>query len=199
MLIDNLRAGRSQHLITYGTSLTADGDWVNQLRVALMLRFPGQVGVTNSGQSGMASTWGLANLDERVVARNPDAVFIEFGINDAYTPYKISVAQSRKNLETMIDRILTRHAECQIIPMTMNPPINEHLDIRPAIEQYYAMYRDVARERKLLLIDHHIAWQEILDRGVDTFGVLVPDGIHPAPEGSRRVTVPNILRALNLA
>lgn len=198
MLIDNLKSGRTQHIITYGTSLTDAGDWVNQLRSTLALRFPGLVGVTNSGASGMASNWGVANLDERVVARNPDAVFIEFAINDAYKPYRISAAQSRKNLETMIDRILARHAQCQVIPMTMNPPINEHLDIRPAIEEYYAVYRDVARERKLLLVDHHVAWKAILDQGIDTFAPLVPDGIHPGAEGGRMVTVPNILRALNL-
>ena len=110
--------------------------------------------VINSGQGSSWSKWGVDNLDTRVIAKKPDTVFIEFGINDAYLPYKTSVADARANLETMITRILEAKPDTEIILMTMNPPTGVHLDRRPGFKDYYEMYRDVAKERKILLSDH---------------------------------------------
>ncbi len=196
MLIDNLNSGIKQHIVTYGTSLTEGGEWVNQLRTFFQVKYPGLTTVTNSGASGMWSGWGVENLDERVIKKNPDAVFIEFGINDAYLPYNTSVEQARQNLENMIDRILKHNSACQIILMVMNPPVREHLEIRPKIEDYYQMYRDVAKERKLLLVDHYPTWKAILDKDPETFAAYMPDGIHPNGLGSEKVTTPNILHSL---
>jgi len=144
----------------------------------------------------MWSGWGVENLDERVIKKNPDAVFIEFGINDAYLPYNTSVEQARQNLENMIDRILKHNSACQIILMVMNPPVREHLEIRPKIEDYYQMYRDVAKERNLLLVAHYPTWKAILDKDPETFAAYMPDGIHPNGLGSEKVTTPNILHSL---
>ena len=193
---DKLKAGIRQHIVAYGTSLTEDGAWVNQIRLTFDIKFPDLVTVTNSGKAGMWSTWGVENLNERVIVLNPDAVFIEFGINDACLPNETALEKARTNLETIIDRILSHNPNCQIILMTMNPPIKEHLDIRPAIDAYYQMYRDVAQARNLLLIDHYPIWKAILDKNIDNFIALVPDGIHPNAQGCEMVTTPTILNAL---
>lgn len=196
MLIRNLSQGTHRHIVTYGTSLTEGGAWVNQLRAFLQAKFPGLVTVTNSGASAMGSDWGVENIEERVLRKNPDVVIMEFAINDAYLPYNTSPEQCRKNLETMIDRILARYPDCQIILMTMNPPIREHLEIRPRIEDYYQVYRDVAAERRFLLVDHYPAWKAVLDADLQTFLAYVPDGIHPGPLGCEKVIFPNLLAAL---
>jgi acyl-CoA thioesterase-1 len=157
-LVKNLSAGKKQHLVTYGTSLTAEGAWVSQIKRELDKQFPGLLTVTNSGENGMWSQWGVENLDARILQKKPDAVTIEFAINDAFLPYRTSVDDARKNLETMIQRIRKQNAATEIILMTMNPPIGVHLERRPEIERYYQMYRDVAAERKLLLVDHYPRW-----------------------------------------
>jgi acyl-CoA thioesterase I len=195
-LILNLEAGKKQHIVTYGTSLTAGGAWVGQMKDQLDKKYPGLVTVTNSGQGGMWSQWGVDNLDARVLQKNPDAVFIEFAINDAFLPYKTTVEQCRKNLETMIDRIQKQNAACQVILMTMNPPVGVHREQRPKVEDYYQVYRDVAKERKLLLIDHYPVWKAILDKDKPTFDKYVPDGIHPGEEGCKMVITPGIGKAL---
>lgn len=196
MFLEQVRLGVKQHIVTYGTSLTEGCDWVNQIRKYFDDHFPGLVTITNSGKGSMWSGWGVENLDERVLKKNPDAVFIEFSINDAYLPYETTSAMSRHNLEVMIERITKQNSRCQIIPMVMNPPIGEHRDIRPDIEVYNQIYRDVAKERNLLLIDHYPAWTVILERDPVQFRVYVPDGIHPNSLGSVKVTTPGILAAL---
>ena len=190
LVVKNLAAGKKQHIVTYGTSLTAGGAWVGQLRELLNKKFPGLATVTNSGQGGMWSKWGLDHLDERVLKKNPDTVIMEWAINDAFLEYKTSVEEAQKNLETMLDAILKQNANCEIILMTMDPPINVHLEKRPEIEKYYQMYRDVAKARKLRLIDNEVNWKPILEKGKADYLALVPDGIHPNAKGCETVIMP---------
>lgn len=68
----------------------------------------------------------------------------------------------RKNLESMIDQIQKQCPDCQVILQVMNPVVGKpkgdfsHREDLPAYQQ---MYRDVGRERGLLVIDHMPAWQ----------------------------------------
>ena len=197
-LAANLAAGKPQTVVTYGTSLTAGGAWVQELQDALGRSYPGKATVVNSGMGAMWSGWGVENLGQRVIAKKPDTVLIEFSINDAYVPYTTSVQRARSNLETMIDRILASNTNCEIVLMVMNPPTGSHLEQRPKIKEYNQMYRDVAKNRKLLLIDHYPHWEKILNDDPGLFMKCVPDGIHPCAEGCTMVVTPEILRALGI-
>ena len=197
-LLANLEASRKQTLVTYGTSLTAGGAWVGQLRAALEKKFPGQASVINSGAGGMWSGWGVTNLDKRVISKAPDAVLIEFAINDAFLQYKTSPEDARRNLEEMIERIQKARPACEIILMTMNPPIGVHLERRPKIDDYYAVYREAAKRRGLRLIEHHANWQKLLKEDEATFKKYVPDGIHPSALGCEKVILPELVRSLGL-
>ena len=196
--VTHLNAGKQQTIVTYGTSLTARPGWVSQLKKVLNDCYPGQANVINSGQGAKRSKWGVDNLDERVIKKKPDAVFIEFAINDAYRPGKTSVKQAQDNLENMIERILKDNPKCEIILMTMNPPLGGHLDARPRIKEYYQMYRDVAKARGFLLIDHYPEWAKILENDPELFKKYVPDNIHPTREGAKAVITPNIIKALGI-
>lgn len=193
-----LEAGKPQTIVTYGTSLTAGGEWPKQLQAALDAQFPKLATIVNSGSGGQWSTWGVKNLDEQVITKQPNAVFIEFSINDAFLPYNTTVADARKNLENMISRIRAAHPKCEVILMVMNPPIGEHLERRPKIADYEQMYRDVAKQKKLRLIDHAPEWQAILKTGEAEYKKLVPDGIHPNGTGCAEVITPNILKGIGL-
>ena len=198
-LVTNLESGKQQTIVTYGTSLTAGGAWVKQLQQALDSSYPRKAKVINSGKGAMWSKWGVDNLDQRVIEKNPDMVLIEFAINDAFLRYKTSVKQAQNNLENMTERILKAHPKCEIILMVMNPPIGAHLERRPKIKEYYQMYREVAKERKFLLIDHYPNWEKILNKDADLFNKYVPDGIHPGPEGCKEVITPKMIKALGIS
>ena len=137
-------------------------------------------------------------LDARVLEKHPDMVLIEFGINDAYLPYKTSVETCRINVEYMIDRIQESYPDCEIVLQVMNMPIREHLESRPNIEQYYDVYRKIARKRKLKLIDHYSYWTEVLEQGEEHFRTYVPDGLHPNKLAWETYTVPFILQELKI-
>ncbi|MDB5155404.1 MAG: hydrolase family protein [Mucilaginibacter sp.] len=198
-LIKNLATGKHQTLVTYGTSLTAaEGGraWVDSVNKALNRKYNGLLTTLNAAKSGMWSTWGVQHLEDSVIKKAPDAVLIEFAMNDAFSDYKTNVDVARLNLNYMIDRIKLYNPDCEVILQTMNIPLNEHGQTRPNILAYYQMYREVARARKLLLIDHYPHWKELLDKGKDAYMKAVPDGIHPGVEGSKQIIAPYIIKRL---
>lgn len=201
-VVERIKNGDKQTIVVYGTSLCAlpDGDltWPAMLQDSINRMYPNSVEVINAAQSGMWSTWGVQNLDARVLEKHPDMVLIEFGINDAYLPYKTSVETCRINVEYMIDRIQESYPDCEIVLQVMNMPIREHLESRPNIEQYYDIYRKIARKRKLKLIDHYSYWTEVLEQGEEHFRTYVPDGLHPKKLAWETYTVPFILQELKI-
>jgi lysophospholipase L1-like esterase len=208
-LVDNLKAGKAQVVVTYGTSLTAGGYWGTDTKNWLSSFNPGLVTFVNSGMSGKASNTGVANLQSRVLAHLPDAVFIEFAINDAapYNSYDldygITPEKSRENLNTMIDAILAARPSCEIFIQTMNPPWdapngNQSATKRPRIAEYYEGYRQVAAERGLLLIDHHANWTQLKTSDLAQFQAYIPDGVHPSADGCTAIISPEIRRRLEV-
>lgn len=193
-LITALEAFQPQKVILYGTSLSAryGGSFIREMERRYQGFFEGR----NSARASMASDWGLENLEERVLAHRPDAVLLEFAINDAFLPREISVDQARANLETMIDRILAVSPHGEIILLNLIPPIGSPREQRPELDDYYAMVAAVARERGLTFIDVHAEFERILEEDPDRFSELVPDDIHPNRSGSEQVIVPTILEAL---
>lgn len=199
--VSALAAGKPQTVVVYGTSLTAGGAWVGLLRDALDAKYPGLTTLVNSGGSGQYSAWGTKNLDTHVLAKKPDAVFIEFAVNDAVARFNCPLETARTNLQEMIDRIAAARPECEIFLQVMNPVIGKppgDRSYRHELESYYAMYRETAAARKLGLIDHGPAWKKVLAEGDEAFRKLVPDGVHPTPEAAKIVLLPTLLAALQL-
>jgi acyl-CoA thioesterase-1 len=179
-LIKNLEEGKIQTLVVYGTSLSAGVGgvaWVNAVSDHLNRKFHGRLKTINTAKSAMWSTWGVQHLEDSVIQKKPNAVLIEFSINDAYLNYKTSPELARLNLNYIIDRIKLYSTDCEIILQIMNIPIDKHADTRPNLDQYMQAYREVANEQKFRLIDHYPYWQEILNSGKENCYRYVADGI----------------------
>jgi acyl-CoA thioesterase-1 len=198
-LIKNLQAGRPQTLVVYGTSLTAGAGgraWVAAVAAELNGKYHNNLTVYNSAKSSMWSTWGIQHLEDSVISKKPDAVLMEFSMNDAFLDYKTSVELARINLNYIIDRIKLYNPACEVILQTMNIPIHEHAAKRPDIDKYYELYRQVAKKRRLLLIDNYPHWQAILNEGETAYLKYVPDGIHPDTAGARKIITPFVIKKL---
>jgi acyl-CoA thioesterase I len=200
--ITALRAGRPQHVVIYGTSLSKGGAWVPQLQATFDARFPGLVTLTNSARGGQHSGWGATHVDSAVVALKPDVVFIEFAINDAVTRFDLSVETIRRNIDTILDRIATVLPACEVILQIMNPAFGKtegESAHRRNQDAYQQIYRDAAKRRGLLLVDHSLAWNHLLaTEGEPAVKKLIPDGVHPNVAGWLRIVTPTLHRALDL-
>ncbi|MEN7547993.1 GDSL-type esterase/lipase family protein [Rapidithrix thailandica] len=191
-----------------GTSLTGGTwPWMDVMKEWLKEEYPGQVTFHNEGVGASASSYpaesgGLAKVRE-VISQQPDVVFIEFAVNDAYTPYQISLKESEQNLREMVRQIKEASPSTQIILQTMNLVTDvpkkkmEEAAKRPELEKYYQVYRKVAQDENLLLIDHYYNWLKLFKEDRKQFLKYVPDGIHPNPDGYRAVLLPELKKALS--
>jgi len=200
--IKALEKGQPQHLVVFGTSLSKSGAWVSLLKETLDARYPGLVTLTNGAKGGQHSGWGREHVGTNVIAHRPNAVFIEFAINDAVTRFNLSLDEVRENVDSIIDRIRKELPECEIIVQVMNPAVGKaegDPSHRRDQNAYQEIYRQAARDRGLLLIDHSIAWNALLAReGEAGFRKYIPDGVHPKSVGYATFVLPEILRAIGL-
>lgn len=223
-IIPRLKHGENLRLAAIGTSLTDKGhnnkgwfehtcDWLNEQP------YKGKVTCSNHAVGGSASKtvrsdpgyhpgrYGLLQLNDVLANENPDAVFIEFAINDAFTPYHISEQESKDNLQTMINQINKwagkqnqgKGKKVDIVVQTMNNCINGHADSRPNLRHYYEGYKEVAKKnRGVLFIDNYPNWIALYNSQSDhaTWRSYVPDGIHPNADGDREVLIQQVQKKL---
>jgi lysophospholipase L1-like esterase len=198
----NLQSGKKQTVVVYGTSLSINGAWAKALLEYFDKEFPGQVTFANAAQAGMHSNWGVENLQKRVLARQPDLVFIEFSANDAATKHKISREKSEANLDQMVKALRQQNPQVDLVLQTMNPAwdsttntAKKYATDRPELESYYDVYRSYAAKNHLPLADHYPNWAKIKKGDPQRFEKEVADGIHPQSEPSLAVTWP-VIRGL---
>jgi lysophospholipase L1-like esterase len=223
-IIPRLKHGENLKLAAIGTSLTDKGsgnkgwfehagEWLNTLP------YKGKVTWSNHAVGGSASKtvnsdkgyhpgrYGLLQLSDVLANENPDVIFIEFAINDAFLPYNISQQASEENLQTMIDQIHEwakkqnqgQGKKVDIIVQTMNNCIKDHADKRPNLEQYYEGYKKVAkRNRDVLFVDNYANWMKLYNSQPDhaTWHSYVPDGIHPNAKGDREILIRQLQKKL---
>lgn len=187
-------------VVFYGTSLTESGGWAEIISHELAVYYPG-IKAANTAASGQHSRWGLAHFESRVLGLAPDVLFVEFAINDAVARFAITPAEARANLEAMLDRLRIRRPDCGVVLQVMNPVVGRpsgHEGHRPDLTGYEQIYREVARERGLVLVDHAPVWAALLARGEADFLRYVPDGLHPNADGYDRFMLPALRAALGL-
>jgi acyl-CoA thioesterase I len=129
--------------------------------------------VVNAGVSGETSSGGNSRIDW--VLRQPMDVFIlELGGNDGLRG--IPVAETRKNLQSIIDKVKKSKPDVKLVLAGMQIP--------PNMGQQYAttfrdLYKDLASANNMILIP-------FLLEGVGGEASLnQDDGIHPTAEGHR--------------
>lgn len=193
----NLNAGKKQTVVVYGTSLTAGGAWAGAMKKWFDEQYPGLVKFVNSGGPGQNSDWGKANLKTKVLAHQPDLVLVEFSYNDAHAKFKMPVERGAQNLEAIAQAIREQNAGTAIVLQIMNVPWDAPGDKRPAsnrpqLEAYNDNYRRYAKEHGLPLLDHHPAYQRVLEKEPEKYHRWLPDGSHPTAEASLALTWPTI-------
>lgn len=196
--LDALATQKRQVIVTYGTSLTANSAWPEQFRNILQEHYGKKARVINAASGGKDSRWGLANVHKRVASRQPDAVFLEFAINDALMSSELGVDESARNHERMIEAIRAGAPNCEIFLLVMNPPTGEQFEKRADIASYEEVVRRTARKWGTGLIDFSPTWSSIIHGQPRRWSAYAPDGLHPSAVASREVIVPCLLESLGV-
>ena len=131
--------------------------------------------VVNAGLSGETTAGGLARVDW--ILRQPIDVFVlELGGNDGLRGLPID--QTKKNLQTIIDKVRGKFPSCKIVLAGMMVPPNMGKEYSTSFQN---LFQDIAKKNNAVLVP-------FLLEGVGGIEKLnQADGIHPNAEGHRIV------------
>ena len=128
----------------------------------------------------------LSDLEWRVLRFRPDVVSVMIGMNDAAAG-RARCSQFQENLRHIVKCIWADGA----LPLLHTPPYIDrrrapsHADLR-----FYAKrVRKLARELSVPCVNHWTHWKRTAESGADITGWLAADGLHPAAEGHRALSL----------
>lgn len=131
--------------------------------------------VVNAGLSGETSAGGLTRIDW-ILQNKIDVFILELGANDGLRG--LPLIQTKSNLQSIIQKVVKKYPEAQIVIAGMMVPPNMGKDY--ATEFSY-VFNDLATENDALLIPF------LLDGVGGKPELNLPDGIHPNIEGHKIV------------
>ncbi len=205
---------RTFRVVAFGDSTTACRESIKKvysqrLRETLSKSGPGyRFEVFNAGVRSHTTRHGRDRFERDVLARDPDLVIVQFGLNDSCidvhkgkTSPRVTQTTYERNLVYFISRLRERNAG--VILMTPNPgrwtetikktwgkpPYNtdDPMGFNLLNRKYAESVRRVAREMKVPLIDVYRLFVDYDKKEGRSMDELLPDGMHPNDTGHRMI------------
>lgn len=139
--------------------------------------------VVNSGVSGETTSGGLGRINW-VLSQQPDIFILELGANDGLRGVPLTV--TKENLQAIIDAVLKKYPETQIVLAGMQIPPNMGPEYT---QEFKTIFPDLAEKNKLPLIPF------LLDNVGGVPSLNQSDGIHPTEEG-HEIVAENVWKVL---
>lgn len=178
-------------IVFFGNSITAGyGLELNQAFPARIqekldsMKLPYKV--VNAGVSGETSAGGRSRIDW-ILKQQVDIFVLELGGNDGLRG--IPITETKKNLQTIIDKVKEKYPSAKIIITGMQIPPNMG---RKYSTEFKSMYPDLAKQNNISIVPF------ILEGVGGNAELNLSDGIHPTAEGHRILAnnVWNVLKGL---
>lgn len=191
LLVSAALSAQEKHILIFGDSITAGyGLEQEEAYPAIIRQKIDSLGlnyrVTNAGQSGETSAGGLRRVDW-ILQQPVDIFVLELGGNDGLRG--IDPANTKQNLQGIIDKVEESYPEAEIILTGMEAPPNmgEHYT-----ERFREIFVELAEENDLIFLPF------ILEGVAGDPDLNMPDGIHPTREGHQIVAenLWNVLRPI---
>jgi len=196
-------------IVAFGDSTTAPRGalvvYSDLLRKELPSRGVGAT-VVNAGVGGNTTQMARARFRKDVLARKPDLVIIQFGINDSATDVWRNVTKPRvpkgryeANLRYFVRTLKAKGARVILMtpnPLRWTPPLKKLYGKPPydpndidgfnvLLKEYAAVVRCLAKELNVPLIDVYAAFEAYGKTAGRSVGDLLLDGMHPNAKGHR--------------
>lgn len=139
--------------------------------------------VVNAGLSGETSAGGLTRIDW-ILNQPVDIFVLELGANDGLRGLPLD--QTKKNLQNIIEKVLKKNPEVEIVLAGMMVPPNMGKEYS---DQFTNMYLELAENNDTIFIPF------LLDGVGGHSDLNLPDGIHPNVEG-HKIVAKTVLRFL---
>ena len=183
--VQMLEAGETVRLIALGDSLTrgwmARKGFLDFLSEMLKKKYPScTVSIINRGIPGDTAEGGLLRLRQDVLDHDPDLVFIQFGLNDAFSG--VNPGRFESTVREMVGQI-RRDTDAEILIITSVPVVYERMD--EIADDFYGRLEAVAESDGLAIVRVHRYWMEKIEQGLEFRSLVQGDQVHPNVEGYR--------------
>ncbi len=170
------QSGKAKVVLFFGDSLTAgyglSPEDAFPAVVEKSLRKSGaDVRVINAGLSGETSAGGLTRIDW-ILRQSIDVFVLELGANDGLRG--LPIAETKKNLQTIIDKVKAKNPNCKIVLAGMMVPPNMGKEYANGFRN---VFPDISKKNNAVLIPF------LLDGVGGIERLNQADGIHPTAEG----------------
>lgn len=181
--INKLTDGMLVTIAAIGDSLTygwmARKGYLDFFRDMLGEKYPkAKINIINSGIPGDTAEGGLQRVHEHVINYDPDMVFIQFGLNDAFTGE--SPERYKNNIRAIIENI-DENTGSDILLVTSvcldNSRENEMAN------NFYQKLEELSQEYKLPIARVHEYWRTRIGEGVEFRKLVQADMVHPTVLG----------------
>jgi acyl-CoA thioesterase-1 len=179
---------KEKTIIFYGNSITAGYGlspseafpaWIQHKLDSLKLAYR----VVNAGVSGETSSGGISRIDW-ILRQPPDIFVLELGGNDGLRG--IQLTETKKNLQSIIDKVKNKNPASKIIIAGMQIPPNMG---QKYTSEFRSIYPELAKKNNIILIPfllEGVGGEEKLNQ---------QDGIHPTAEG-HKIVAENVWKEL---
>jgi len=183
--IHKLKTGAPITIAALGDSLTngwmVEKGYIDFLKEMILRKYPrADFTIINRGIPGDTAEGGLHRLSRDVLDKNPDLVFIQFALNDAFCG--CPPERFRQNILAIIDSIRNRTAS-EILLLTSDA-LGSVQDIR-LVDKYYEGLKDISENENIPIALVHEYWQKRISEGTPFHTLVQADQVHPTVEGYR--------------
>ena len=183
--ITRLSGDQTFRLDALGDSLTngwmVQKGYLDYLSEMLRERYPiARIELNNLGLPGDTARGGLFRLQSQIIKGTPDAIIIQFGINDLFSD--IPAENYKENVSSMIQLIREAYgAEIILVTSVCFESPGENT----AINEFYQKLAELADTYSLPLAKVHDYWQSKLKSGIPYESIVKNDYVHPTEAGYR--------------
>lgn len=192
-----------ERIVFLGDSITQMGMYIGYMQLFYGLRHPGSKNeFVNGGILGECAADGIVRLNYDVMIKNPDRIFIMFGMNDVgrdnyrnnppddndLKKRQESLARYENQLTALVDKIAASGKPSVLITST---PYDQYNKLKcenlpgcnePGLRQCAEIVKRLASEKRLDCIDLHSPMTELLIKSPGTL-ICGTDRIHPGSAG----------------
>ncbi len=180
-----LQSGEKCVIAALGDSLTRGWmvrrGYLDHLGDMIAARYPdANVKILNRGVPGDTAEGGLDRLRYDVLDHDPDAVFVQFALNDLFLG--VNPERFRNTMQAIVGDIRDGSG-AEILLVTSVPIAEKRLNEMANV--FYGIIEDIGREQGIPVARVHLHWAEAISRGTSRHGLVQADGVHPTSEGYR--------------
>ncbi|HOO70488.1 MAG TPA: GDSL-type esterase/lipase family protein [Spirochaetota bacterium] len=183
--IEKLHSGKDVAIIGFGDSLTqgwmARKGYLDFFGEMLGNKFPtSRVKIINRGVPGDSAAGGLHRLAWDVIDQDPDLVFVQFALNDAFMGVPLNIFHEQ--ISSIVQSIKN---DTEAEPVLLTSVYIADKDEYRYAQKYYDALQRVSSAEKIPLVAVHQYWEQAVKNGVDHASLVQWDGVHPTVEGYR--------------